>query len=37
MISFKKKNFLYKIYTWLPVLLLYVSVLNEFDLNYINI
>ena len=37
MIRFKKKNFLYKIYTWLPVLLLYVSVLNEFDLNYINI
>ncbi len=37
MISFKKKNFLYKVYTWLPVLFLYISVLNEFDLNYINI
>ena len=24
-------------YTWLPVLLLYLSVLNEFDLNYMNI
>ena len=37
MISFQKKNWLYKIYTWLPVLFLYISVLNEFDLNYINI
>ena len=37
MINFKKKNWLYKIYTWLPILFLYVSVLNEFDLNYINL
>ena len=37
MLSFKKDNWLYKFYTWLPVLLLYLSVLNEFDLNYINI
>ncbi len=37
MISFKKKNFLYKVYTWLPVLILYISVLNEFDFNYIDI
>ena len=37
MISFQKKNWLYKIYTWLPVFILYISVLNEFDLNYINI
>ncbi len=37
MISFKKNNWLYKVYTWLPVLLLYLSVLNEFDLNYIDI
>ncbi len=37
MISFQKKNWIYKFYTWLPVLLLYISVLNEFDLNYINI
>ena len=33
----KKKNWLYKIYTWLPILFLYLSVLNEFDLNYINL
>ena len=37
MISFQKKNFLYKIYTWLPVIFLYISVLNEFDFNYLNI
>ena len=37
MIKFEKKNFLYKIYTWLPILVLFVSVFNEFDLNYLNI
>ena len=37
MIKFEKKNFVYKIYTWLPIIILYISVLNEFDLNYINI
>tara|TARA_B100000902_G_C26699151_1_gene616259 strand:- start:19 stop:525 length:507 start_codon:yes stop_codon:yes gene_type:complete len=37
MISFKKKNWIYRLYSWLPVLLLYLSVLNEFDLNYMNI
>ena len=37
MFSFKKKNWLYKIYTWFPIIFLYISVLNEFDFNYINI
>ena len=37
MIRFKKRSFLYKIYTWLPLIILYISVLNEFDLNYLNI
>ena len=37
MTDIKKKSYLYKIYTWLPVIILYVSVLNEFDLNYLNI
>ena len=37
MISFKKKNWLYKIYSWMPILILFVSVFNEFDLNYITI
>ena len=37
MLSFKKNNWIYRLYTWLPILLLYLSVLNEFDLNYMNI
>ena len=37
MIRFKKKNLLYKIYAWLPILALFISVFNEFDLNYLNI
>jgi len=36
-IRFQKKNLLYKIYTWLPILVLFISVFNEFDLNYLNI
>ena len=37
MIKFKKTGYLYKIYSWLPIVILYISVLNEFDLNYLNI
>ena len=37
MIRFQKKNFLYKVYTWLPILALFISVFNEFDFNYLNI
>ena len=37
MIRFQKKNLLYKIYSWLPMLALFISVFNEFDLNYLNI
>ena len=37
MIRFQKKNLLYKVYTWLPILALFISVFNEFDLNYLNI
>ena len=37
MIRFQKKNLLYKLYTWLPILALFISVFNEFDLNYLNI
>ena len=37
MIRFQKKNLLYKIYTWLPILVLFISVFNEFDFNYLNI
>ena len=37
MIKFQKKNLFYKIYIWLPILILFISVFNEFDLNYLNI
>ena len=37
MIKFQKKNLFYKIYIWLPILALFISVFNEFDLNYLNI
>jgi len=37
MIIFKKNKFTYKIYAWLPILFLFFSVLNEFDLNYLTI
>ena len=37
MIRFQKKNLFYKIYTWLPILPLFISVFNEFDINYLNI
>ena len=37
MIRFAKKNYLYKLYTWLPIIALFISVFNEFDLNYLNI
>ena len=37
MIRFAKKNYLYKVYTWLPILALFISVFNEFDLNYLDI
>ena len=36
MIKFEKKNYFYKIYTWLPIIVLFVSVLNEFDFNYLD-
>ena len=37
MIKFEKNNYIYKLYKWLPILALYISVLNEFDFNYLNI
>tara|TARA_B100001564_G_C20252884_1_gene495734 strand:+ start:92 stop:598 length:507 start_codon:yes stop_codon:yes gene_type:complete len=37
MIKFVKNNYLYKIYSWLPLIILYISVLNEFDMNYLSI
>ena len=37
MINLKSKGFFSKFYSWLPVVLLFVSVLNEFDFNYLNL
>ena len=37
MVRFQKYNYLHKLYTWIPIIFLYISVLNEFDLNYLNI
>ena len=37
MASLKSKGFLNKLYYWLPVIILFISVLNEFDLNYLDL
>ena len=37
MVTFKAKGFFPKMYYWLPVIVLFISVLNEFDLNYLNL
>jgi rod shape-determining protein MreD len=37
MIRFKSKSFFYIFYSWLPIIVLIVSVLNEFDFNYLNL
>ena len=37
MASLKTKGFLVKTYYWLPVITLFISVLNEFDFNYLNL
>ena len=37
MTSLKSKGFLSKIYSFLPIIVLFISVLNEFDLNYLNL
>ena len=37
MIRFRQQNFFYRIYVWLPIILLIISVLNDFDFNYLNI
>ena len=34
MTNFKSKGFYFKFYSFLPIIILFISVLNEFDLNY---
>ena len=35
--NLKTKGSFSKLYTWLPIILLFVSVLNEFDFNYLKL
>ena len=37
MATLSSKNPFRKLYSWLPILLLFISVLNEFDFNYLNL
>ena len=37
MVSFKTKGPFFRLYSWLPIIILIVSVLNEFDFNYLNL
>ena len=37
MVSLRSKNQLFKFYSWFPITLLIVSVLNEFDFNYLQL
>ena len=37
MTSFKSKGFYFKFYSFLPIIALFISVLNEFDLNYLEL
>ena len=37
MASLSSRNPFRKFYSWLPILLLFISVLNEFDINYLNL
>ena len=37
MTNLKTRGFYYKVYSYLPVIILFVSVLNEFDFNYLNL
>ena len=37
MTKIKSKNSFIKLYYWFPIIFLYISVLNEFDFNYLNL
>ena len=37
MSSLRTKSSLIKLYFWIPIIVLFISVLNEFDLNYLNL
>ena len=37
MVSLRTKGLFLRLYSWLPIIILFISVLNEFDLNYLNL
>ena len=37
MTSLKTRGFYYKVYSYLPIIILFISVMNEFDFNYLNL
>ena len=37
MSNLRSKSFFFKLYSWLPLVILFTSVLNEFDFNYLNL
>ena len=37
MVSLRTKGSFLRFYSWLPILILFISVLNEFDFNYLNL
>ena len=37
MSNLRTKGSFFRVYSWLPIIILFISVLNEFDLNYLNL
>ena len=37
MVSFKSKSHFLRFYSWIPIIILFISVMNEFDLNYLSL
>ena len=37
MTELKRKGSLIRVYSWIPIIFLFISVLNEFDFNYLNL
>ena len=37
MVSLRTKGSFLRLYSWLPILILFISILNEFDFNYLNL
>ena len=37
MTNLKNRGSIFKFYSWLPILILFISVMNEFDFNYLNL